>query len=134
MNIKRVPNTHMFILSGDTRSHAPLFRCGVSSPPPSTLCCYNLPMATSCRIAVVGDVVIIHSLSLSTISLLLFSFWKMLVFHLFFLFKLKHDDWNLEEDTKALQLLKVSLSLSLSVSIHVLKYVGTSICFRIIDF
>ncbi|XP_057767127.1 uncharacterized protein LOC130987565 isoform X2 [Salvia miltiorrhiza] len=79
MNMKREKNTHMSLLSGCTWLHAPLFQCGISSAQPSsTFCCCNLPMATSCRIAVVGDV---------------------------------HDDWSLEEDTKALQLLKPDLVL-----------------------
>ncbi|XP_047948212.1 uncharacterized protein LOC125194182 isoform X2 [Salvia hispanica] len=67
-------NTHMLLLSDCTWLHAPLFRCGISPPQASTFCCCNLPMPSSCRIAVVGDV---------------------------------HDDWSFEEDTKALQLLKV---------------------------
>ncbi|KAI3472348.1 hypothetical protein Pfo_031061 [Paulownia fortunei] len=58
--------------------HAPPFRCAIPSRPPSGVCCCNLPMATSVRIAIVGDV---------------------------------HDDWSLEEDTKALQLLKPDLVL-----------------------
>ncbi|XP_042063237.1 uncharacterized protein LOC121807105 [Salvia splendens] len=46
----------MLVLSDSTWLHAPLFRCGISPPQASTFCCCNLPMATSCRIAVVGDV------------------------------------------------------------------------------
>jgi hypothetical protein len=77
-------------------------------------------MATSARIAVVGDVV---SLSLSLIcfylDLEILTPCEMTIFFFFFfcndnVWFLKHDDWNLQEDTKALQFLQVFLSLSLS--------------------
>ncbi|KAK6151623.1 hypothetical protein DH2020_014258 [Rehmannia glutinosa] len=68
----------MLILSDCTWLHAPPFRSAISSRPPPGVYCCNIPMATSIRIAIVGDV---------------------------------HDDWNLEEDTKALQLLKPDLVL-----------------------
>ncbi|CAI9783078.1 unnamed protein product [Fraxinus pennsylvanica] len=59
--------------------HAPSFRCGLSSShQPSKLNGSHFSMASSVRIAVVGDV---------------------------------HDDWSLEEDSKALQLLKPDLVL-----------------------
>ncbi|CAA0819969.1 Calcineurin-like metallo-phosphoesterase superfamily protein [Striga hermonthica] len=64
----------MLILRGCTWLHAPPFR----SRPPSRVRCSYVPMATSVRIAIVGDI---------------------------------HNDWNLEEDTKALQLLKPDLVL-----------------------
>ncbi|GER44591.1 calcineurin-like metallo-phosphoesterase super family protein [Striga asiatica] len=64
----------MLILRDCTWLHAPPFR----SRPPSRVRCSKVPMATSIRIAIVGDV---------------------------------HNDWNLEEDTKALQLLKPDLVL-----------------------
>ncbi|KAL7093342.1 hypothetical protein ACP275_11G035200 [Erythranthe tilingii] len=68
------------MLSGSTWLHAPPFCCAISSSPPPSglLTSCNVRMATSVRIAIVGDV---------------------------------HDDWNLQEDTKALQLLKPDLVL-----------------------
>ncbi|EYU23659.1 hypothetical protein MIMGU_mgv1a026189mg [Erythranthe guttata] len=68
------------MLSGSTWLHAPPFRCAISSSPPPSglLTSYNVRMATSIRISIVGDV---------------------------------HDDWNLQEDTEALQLLKPDLVL-----------------------
>ncbi|KAL8497705.1 hypothetical protein ACS0TY_021146 [Phlomoides rotata] len=68
----------MLMLNCCTWLHAPPFHCSISPPTISRLCCCHFAMATSCRIAVVGDV---------------------------------HDDWSLEEDTKALQLLKPDLVL-----------------------
>ncbi|CAN4084424.1 unnamed protein product [Withania somnifera] len=66
------------MFNGSTWLHAPTPFCVISGPTPSKLTGGHFPMASSVRIAVVGDV---------------------------------HDDWNLEEDRKALQLLKPDLVL-----------------------
>ncbi|XP_073018286.1 uncharacterized protein [Primulina eburnea] len=58
--------------------HAPPHQTSIAFNSPSEFSSRHLPMSTSFRIAVVGDV---------------------------------HDDWNLEEDTKALQVLKPDLVL-----------------------
>ena len=87
-------------------------------------------MATSARIAVIGDIV--SSLSLSLISFYVNSETlapcEITVFFFFLgnenLGFLKHNDWNLREDTKALQFLQVSLSRSL----FTLKNVFISFC------
>ncbi|KAK6783540.1 hypothetical protein RDI58_016994 [Solanum bulbocastanum] len=70
------------MFNGSTLLHAPTQFRGITGPvrhpAPSKLAGGHLPMASSTRIVVVGDV---------------------------------HDDWNLEEDRKALQLLKPDLVL-----------------------
>ncbi|CAK9168819.1 unnamed protein product [Ilex paraguariensis] len=77
----------MFI--GSSWLHAPPLRCSyftTISPASSQLNNNNhLPMSTSVRIAVVGDV---------------------------------HDDWNLEEDAKALQFLQVNIFLHIFSASH----------------